>query len=246
MRLSIGLAALGLVAFSAHAQQALAPPASVPSRPAGGTMNRDWANIERYRAANQALVAEVAPKRVVFMGDSITQAWAGQAFIRDNKDYVGRGISGQTSPQMLVRFRSDVIALKPAVVHIMAGTNDVAQNTGPETPDEIFGYITSMVELARASKIKIILASIPPAKDFPWRRGLDPVSKIRALNDRLKAYAARRGIFYVDYWEVLATPDGALKPEYSPDGVHPNAACYEAMRPLAETAINHALKQKQW
>jgi lysophospholipase L1-like esterase len=246
MRLSLGLAALGLVAFSAHAQQAPAPTASGPGRPVGEGVNRDWANIERYRAANQALVAEVAPQRVVFMGDSITEGWAGQAFIRDNGDYVGRGISGQTSPQMLVRFRSDVIALKPAVVHIMTATNDVAQNTGPETPDEIFGYITSMVELARASKIKVVLASIPPAKDFPWRRGLDPVPKIRALNDRLKAYAAQRGILYVDYWTVLATPDGALKPEYSADGVHPNAAGFEAMRPLAETAIEHALKQKQW
>lgn len=243
MRQSIGLAALGLAAFSAHAQQTTAPAVSVPGHPAGDGVNQDWASIERYRAANQALIAEVAPRRVVFMGDSITQAWAAQAFIRDNEHYVGRGISGQTSPQMLVRFRSDVIALKPAVVHIMAGTNDVAQNTGPETPDEIFGYITSMVELARASKIKVVLASIPPAKDFPWRRGLDPVPKIRALNDRLKAYAAQHGIDYVDYWAVLAAPDGALKPEYSPDGVHPNATGYEAMRPLAEAAINHALKQ---
>ena len=245
MRLSIGVAALGLVGFSAQAQQATAPSASVPSRPAVQGVNGDWAAIERYRAANQALVDEVAPRRVVFMGDSITQAWADQALIRDNKDNVGRGISGQTAPQMLVRFRSDVIALKPAVVHIMAGTNDVAQNTGPETPDEIFGYITSMVELARANKIKIILASIPPAKDFPWRRGLDPVPKIRALNDRLKVYAAQRGITYVDYWQVLATPEGALKPEYSADGVHPNAAGYEAMRPLAEAAIKQALQQQR-
>lgn len=245
MRISIGLAGLGLVAFSAQAQQAPVPSASVPSRPVGEPVNGDWANVERYRAANRGLVAKVSPERVVFMGDSITQAWTDQAFIRDNRDYVGRGISGQTSPQMLVRFNSDVIALKPAIVHIMAGTNDVAENNGPETPDEIFGYITSMVELARANKIKVLLASIPPAKDFPWRRGLDPMPQIRALNDRLKAYAARRGIAYVDYWEVLATPDGAMKPDYSTDGVHPNAAGYEAMRSLAKTAIKHALKQKQ-
>jgi lysophospholipase L1-like esterase len=180
------------------------------------------------------------------MGDSITEGWAGQTLFKDNRDFVGRGISGQTSPQMLVRFRSDVIALKPAVVHIMAGTNDVAQNMGPETPDEIFGYITSMAELARAGKIKVVLASIPPAKDFPWRRGLNPAPQIRALNGRLKDYAARHGIVYVDYWDVLAAPDGAPKPEYAPDGVHPNAAGYEAMRPLADSAIKQALKQKQW
>ena len=178
------------------------------------------------------------------MGDSITEGWAREAFIKDSPDRIGRGISGQTSPQMLVRFRSDVIALRPAVVHIMAGTNDVAQNTGPETPAEIEGYIRSMVELALANRIKVVLASIPPAKEFYWHRGLEPARQIRALNDWLREYAAGRGLAYIDYWSVLATTDGAMRPEYSTDGVHPNAAGYEAMRPLATAAIESALQRR--
>jgi lysophospholipase L1-like esterase len=145
---------------------------------------------------------------------------------------------------MLVRFRSDVIALKPALVHIMAGTNDVAHNTGPETPEEIEGYIRSMVELALANRIKVVLASIPPAKEFFWHRGLEPAAQIRALNSWLREYAASRGLAYIDYWSVLATTDGAMKLEYSADGVHPNAAGYEAMRPLAAAAIERALKPR--
>jgi len=206
-------------------------------------MDGDWAYVGRYRDANRPLIAESAPRRVVFMGDSITEGWARQPFIKDNPDYVGRGISGQTAPQMLIRFRSDVIALKPAIVHIMAGTNDVARNTGPETPGEIEGYLSSMVELALASNIKVILASIPPAKDFYWHRGLEPAAQIRTLNGWLREYAASRGLAFVDYWAVLATTDGAMKQEYSADGVHPNAAGYDAMRPLAKAAIEEALRR---
>lgn len=207
-------------------------------------MNGDWAYVARYREANQALIAQSAPARVVFMGDSITEGWARQPFIKDNPHYVGRGISGQTAQQMLVRFRSDVIALKPAIVHIMAGTNDIARNTGPETPAEIEGYIKSMVELARANGIRVVLASVPPAKEFYWHPGLWPAAQIRALNDWLQEYAANRGLVYVAYWSVLATSDGAMKPEYSADGVHPNAAGFEAMRPLAQAAIERALKRR--
>jgi lysophospholipase L1-like esterase len=243
-RFSVCLSVLALVVFPVYAQLPTSPPAALPaSPPVGQGVNGDWANIGRYRDANQSLMVVAAPKRVVFMGDSITEGWAPQPFIKDNANYIGRGISGQTAPQMLVRFRSDVIALRPAIVHIMAGTNDVAQNTGPETPAEIEGYIRSMVELALANKIKVVLASIPPAKEFFWHRGLQPASQIRALNDWLRQYAASRGLAYVDYWSVLATTDGAMKPEYSPDGVHPNAAGYEAMRPLATAAIERALRR---
>jgi lysophospholipase L1-like esterase len=240
------LFALALLCGEAHAQQSApvpACPAPAPT-PVGQGPDGDWAYLDRYRAANISLTEHVDPRRVVFMGDSITQGWAREPFIKDSASYIGRGISGQTTQQMLVRFRSDVIALKPAVVHIMGGTNDVAGNTGPETIDEIFGYITSMVDLARASNIKVVLASIPPAQDFWWHRGRMPIPTIRALNDRLKAYAARSRLVYVDYWQVLATPEGAMKPEYSPDGVHPNAAGYAAMRPLTEAALAHALKQR--
>ncbi|HEY4070436.1 MAG TPA: SGNH/GDSL hydrolase family protein [Sphingomicrobium sp.] len=204
----------------------------------------DWANVGRYRAANEPLVSRPMPRRVVFMGDSITEGWASRPFIGGHRNFVGRGISGQTTPQMLLRFRSDVIALKPEVVHIMGGTNDIAGNTGPETQEEIVGYITSMVELARANGIKIVLASVPPAADFPWRHGLNPAPKIRSLNARLKEFAARRNIAYVDYWRVLASPDGAMKPQYSGDGVHPNAAGYAAMEPLASAALARAMRER--
>ena len=244
LRLPVCVWALALSVFPVYAQLPAPSTTASASPPVGQGNNGDWADIGRYRDANRALAAELAPMRVVFMGDSITEGWARQPFIKDNPKYVGRGISGQTAPQMLVRFRSDVIALKPAIVHIMAGTNDVAQNTGAETPAEIEGYVTSMVELALANKIKVILASVPPAKEFYWHPGLQPAAQIRALNDWLRQYAASRQLAYIDYWSVLATSDGAMKPEYSADGVHPNAAGYEAMRPLAKAAIDSALRSR--
>lgn len=204
---------------------------------------QDWASVAHYRDANHALV-KADPRRVVFIGDSITEGWASQRFIADNPHFVGRGISSQTAPQMLVRFRTDVVALKPAVVHIMAGTNDVARNTGPETDAEILGYIVSMVDLAHASGIKVIIASIPPAADFPWRHGLNPAPTIRGLNARLKDFAASHGCIYADYWSVLTDARGGMKPQYSGDGVHPNAAGYEAMRPVAQAAIARAMRER--
>ena len=245
MRLSAGLLVGALVAFPAYAQDP-APISQTPARPpVGQGVDGDWAYVARYRDANQPLIAKAAPGRVVFMGDSITEGWGRQPFIKDNPSYLGRGISGQTSPQMLVRFRSDVLALKPAIVHIMAGTNDIAQNTGRETTEEIEGYIKGMVELALANHVKVVLASIPPSKEFWWHRGLEPAPQIRAFNAWLREYAAVRGVVYVDYWSVLATADGAMKPEYSADGVHPNAAGFDAMRPLAEVAIKAAFRWRE-
>ena len=214
----------------------------------GGTASQsadeqDWASLARYRDANRTL-ARTDPRRVVFIGDSITEGWAGQPFIRDNPHFVGRGITGQTAPQMLVRFQSDVVALRPAVVHIMAGTNDIARNTGTETESEMFGYIVSMVQLAHANRIQVIIASVPPATDFPWREGLDPAPKIRALNARLRAYAAGHGFIYADYWSVLASASGSMNPRYSGDGVHPNTQGYEVMRPLAKAAIAEAMRER--
>lgn len=246
MRFLAGILSSGLLFTPAYAQQHGPTPAAQPT-PAirvSQAGNGDWALVGRYSQANVDARAEVVPNRVVFIGDSITEGWARQPFIATNVRFLGRGISGQTASQMLVRFRSDVIALKPAVVHIMAGTNDVAQNNGPETSEEITGYIASMVEIAQANHIKVILASIPPAADFAWRRGLNPVPQIRALNTWLKAYARQRKVVFVDYWPVLATPEGAMKSSLSPDGVHPNAAGYEAMTPLAEAAVRTALSRK--
>jgi len=157
---------------------------------------------------------------------------------------VDRGISGQTAPQMLARFRSDVVALKPAVVHIMAGTNDIAGNTGSETEDEIFGYVVEMAQLAQVNHIKVILASISQASDFPWKRGLDPAPKIRSLNKRLRAYAASHRLVYADYWSALAASNGGMKAQYSDDGVHPNDRGYEAMRPIAQAAIARAMHER--
>jgi acyl-CoA thioesterase-1 len=242
MRLSVGLLVGALAALSAHAQQSALTSESPARPPVGQGVDGDWAYVARYHDANRPLNAKAAPKRVVFMGDSITEGWGRQPFIKNNPSYVGRGISGQTSPQMLVRFRSDVLALKPAVVHIMAGTNDIAQNTGHEAPEDMEGYIKDMVELALDNHVKVVLASILPSKDFWWHRGLEPAPQIRAFNGWLREYAAERGLVYVDYWSALTTPDGSMRPEFSADGVHPDQAGFEAMRPLAEAAIQAALR----
>ena len=180
---------------------------------------------------------------VVFMGDSITQGWAEQPFFKSRSEFVGRGISGETTAQMLSRFQADVIALKPAVVHIMGGTNDVAENMGPQTDEQIEGNIAKMADLAVANGSRVILASIPPAADIPWHPGLNPNPRIQRLNAWIREYAAHNGMIYVDYWATLATPDGAMKPEFSPDGVHPNAVGYAAMGPLASAAVEQALNR---
>ncbi|MBS0373798.1 MAG: hypothetical protein JSR73_04420 [Proteobacteria bacterium] len=217
-----------------------APPVTTP---AGAACARcDWAMLVRYRAENARLGPD--PARVVFLGDSITEGWAREPPLAGDPHFVGRGIGGQTAPQMLVRFRADVIELRPRLVHLMAGTNDVAENLGPESDDEVLGALESMAELARAHGIAVLIASIPPAADFPWRPGLQPTARLRRLNERLRAYAARTGIGFVDYWPVLATAEGALRPEYSADGVHPNAAGYRAMAPLALTAIDRELHRQ--
>ncbi len=178
---------------------------------------------------------------VVFMGDSITEAWGVEPFFAGNPHFVNRGIGGQTATQMVKRFRADVIDMHPALVHIMAGTNDVAENAGVESDQDIEGAIASMVELAMAHQIKVIVASIPPAKDFPWHPGLNPAPRILRLNDWLKSYAKRMGITYLDYWPALATNDGGMRTDVSEDGVHPNPEGYRRMQPLAHAAIERAL-----
>jgi lysophospholipase L1-like esterase len=195
--------------------------------------------LARYRAANATLQPDAA--RIVFMGDSITEAWAKEPSFVADPHFVGRGIGGQTTQQMLVRFRADVIDLKPALVHVMAGTNDVAGNHGPESDTEIEEAISSMVELARLHDIKVILASIPPAADFRWHPGLHPIPRIRRLNAWLKTFAGQVGIGFVDYWPALAAEDGSMKPNFSSDGVHPNAEGYQAMLPLTQAALRSAM-----
>jgi lysophospholipase L1-like esterase len=207
-------------------------------------LRTDWADLARYREAN----AELGPpsqgeQRVVFMGNSITDAWA-QYFpaMFPGKPYVGRGISGQTTPQMLVRFRQDVIALKPAVVVILAGTNDIAGNTGPSTLEMIEGNLASMTELAQANGIKVVLTSVLPVYDYPWKPGLEPAQKIVALNSWMRQYASAHHAVYLDYHWAMADDRQGMRKELSGDGVHPNEAGYRIMAPLAEQAISQALK----
>lgn len=200
----------------------------------------DWAYLARYRDANAALTLDARQKRVVFLGDSITEGWVSKmpAFFTPGR--IGRGISGQTTPQMLVRMRQDVIALKPRVVHIMAGTNDVAGNTGTTTDAQIQDNIRSMTELAQAHGIRVVLASIPPAADFPWKPGLNPGVRIERLNRWIEAYARRAGAVYADYWSATRSGLG-FRDGLAYDGVHPTEAGYAAFAPIADAAIRKAL-----
>jgi lysophospholipase L1-like esterase len=201
----------------------------------------DWAQLCRYRADNAALRHASGP-RVVFMGDSITEFWkpAHPEFFGEN--YLSRGIAGQTTAQMLVRFRQDVIALKPAVVHILGGTNDIGGNGGPTTLEAIKNNIASMVDLATANDIRVVLGSVLPAGEFPWRPSIqEPAQHIVELNEWLRRFARERNLFYVDYHEPLADERDAMKQTFSNDGVHPNRDGYSVMEPLARHAIEQAL-----
>ena len=206
---------------------------------------QDWANLNQFKAENDSIrLPNDNENRVVFMGNSITQGWSDFApeFFA-NKPYIERGISGQTTPQMLLRFRQDVISLKPKVVVILAGTNDIAGNTGPMTLEMILDNLISMSELAITNNIKVILSSVIPAFDYPWSPGLNPNEKIPALNKLIKTYAAENDIYYLDYFSAMSDSKNGLISEYTYDGVHPNKKGYEVMAPLAEAAITNTLKE---
>lgn len=234
--------AMGQNPASAAAQSA---PAAQPSAADCAKMQRqllDWPNLARYGAADASLGAPApGESRVVFLGDSITDGWNLQEYF-PGKPYVNRGISGQTTPQMLIRFRQDVVDLRPQAVVILAGTNDIAGNTGPTTLQAIEDNFTSMAELAKASGIRVVLASVLPAYDYPWRPGVQPVEKISELNAWLRAYAAAHGLVYLDYYQAMQDSRHGLPASLSADGVHPNAAGYKIMAPLAEQAIGEALR----
>jgi lysophospholipase L1-like esterase len=207
----------------------------------------DWPNLARYRAANDSIGApKSGEKRVVFMGNSITEGWAPLfAELFPGKPYIGRGISGQTTPQMLIRFRQDVVALKPAVVVILGGTNDIAGNTGPSNTSMIADNLRSMTEIARANGIRVVLASVLPVYEYPWKRGLTPADTIVRLNRWMKAYADSVGATYLDFHTPMADERQGLKADLTRDGVHPNAAGYRVMAPLAESAIAAAFRRKR-
>jgi lysophospholipase L1-like esterase len=253
------VAAAALAQTPAPATQAPAPP---PAQGAGRAapspeevaararvqqerLLNDWPNLARYRTQNAALAAPAAgEKRVVFYGDSITDGWGRvQGSFFPGKPYVNRGISGQTTAQMVVRVRQDVVALQPPAVVILAGTNDIAGNTGPATPEMIQDNFMSMVDIAKQNDIRVVLSSILPASDYPWKPGLDPGPKIVAMNKWLKDYAAKRGLVYLDYYPAVVDDKLGMKADLASDGVHPTKAGYDIMSPLAEKAIEQALKK---
>ena len=197
----------------------------------------DWAWLARYRDDNAKLLASGAKVHAVFLGDSITEGWAGTDTEFFSKGNVGRGISAQTTPQLLVRMHADVIALKPRVVHIMAGTNDIAHNTGPMTAQESQANLMAMCEIAKAHKLRIVLGSVPPASKYWWKPEATPKAEALALNEWIRRYAKQIGAKYADYAAVLTDANGNVKPEFAKDEVHPTPAGYAAMRPVAEAAI---------
>ena len=245
--LAMGAVALGMASAGALAQQvAPAPPPVVAPVPAPDPMRTDWANLKRFQNEDAALaIPAVGVKRVVFMGDSITQGWVGHGVPQTppapGLEYVNRGISGQTTPQMLLRFRQDVLDLKPAAVVILAGINDIAGNTGDMTLEQTEGNLASMAELAEAHGIKVVMCSVLPAFDFPWRPGREPAPKVVAVNMWMKAYAAEHGHIYVDYYSATADARGGLPKTLSNDGVHPTAAGYAVMQPLVDAGVAKAL-----
>jgi len=234
---------------------ALIAPAQQPSIPSTGNpgldqyrasriaiFTDDFGQLARYSDANAALKPPApGENRVVFFGDSITEGWHLDEYFA-GKPYINRGIGGQTTPQMLVRFRQDVIDLKPKVVVILAGTNDIAGNTGPMTLEQTEGNLASMAELAAANGIRVVLCSVLPAFDYPWSPGLTPAPKIAQIDAWLKDYAAQKGYVYVDFYSAMKDDRGGLPATLSGDGVHPLPAGFAVMTPLAEAGIEKALK----
>ena len=236
--LTVTVIALTAACASTHAAQT--------AHTAPDPLRTDWANLARFRDANDKLPPPVKNEsRVVFKGNKITENW--QQYIAtmfSGKPYINRGISGQTTPQMLVRFRQDVVALHPGGVVILAGTNDIAGNTGPTTLEMIEGNLATMAELASAHEIKVVLCSVLPVHDYPWKPGLEPAPKIVALNSWMKTYAAQHGAIYVDFHSAMADAQGGMRGGLSSDGVHPNESGYRIMGPLVEQAIDQALQAK--
>ncbi|WP_335964502.1 SGNH/GDSL hydrolase family protein [Galbibacter sp. PAP.153] len=203
----------------------------------------EFANFKKYKTENEALSAPVANEnRVVFMGNSITEGWKNTHpdFFEENP-YIDRGISGQTTSQMLLRFRKDVIELQPKAVVFLAGINDIAENTGPIALEDIFGNIASMIELAKANNIKVVLCSVLPTNDFPWRPSIKPADKVISLNKMLKNYAKENNLIYVDYYSEMVNDTKGLDPDIAKDGVHPTLKGYKIMEPMVKKGIDKVL-----
>ena len=210
------------------------------------SFSQDWANLNRFKDQNIELMkTESNENRVVFMGNSITEGWLNfrPDFFKNNP-YINRGISGQTTPQMLIRFKQDVVKLNPSVVVILAGINDIAENTGPSTIEMIADNIISMSEIAQANQIKVIICSVLPANDFPWRPGLEPAKKVIKLNKLLESYSKENGFVYADYFSAMVNTSNGLKEELGYDPGHPNEAGYIVMEPIIKKALKTSLEKK--
>ena len=206
-------------------------------------MADDWAQLDYYKKLNSEIDLPFRNEnRIVFMGNSITEGW-GQLYPEyfSKKSFINRGISGQTTPQMLIRFRPDVIDLKPVIVIILAGINDIAGNTGPSTVKMICDTIISMAELAKINGIKVILSSVLPAGGYPWDSGIDPSKKIIAVNKIINNYSKNNNMLYLDYYSSMVYDNDSLNPDYTYDGVHPNKSGYKIMSKLADSVIAKAL-----
>ncbi|HAE72149.1 MAG TPA: acylhydrolase [Flavobacteriaceae bacterium] len=204
---------------------------------------QDWANVARFKAENELVIENKAPVKMVFMGNSITEGW--KLFdpnFFNSTDYVNRGIGGQTTPQMLIRFKQDVLDLKPKGVVILAGTNDIAGNTGPMSIQEIYNQIESMAGLAALNKIEVFLCSVLPVYDYPWKPGLKPAPKIVALNEMLKTLAGEKNYLYIDYFSEMSDDKNGLKASLGADGVHPNEKGYEIMKRVLLNTIGPSFK----
>ncbi len=247
----LAAALLALVSSPALAQEPVPPGDGMIDQPCPAQQGlwfghpyikaNDWAWLCRFRDANAA--AEQTAPQVVFIGDSITEGWgrSDPAFFASGN--ANRGISGQTTPQMLLRFWQDVVALHPKAVHIMAGTNDVAGNTGPNRPEDFKNNLRAMVSLAKANGIAVIIASIPPADHLAWKPAMQPALRIAELNAWLKDFAQNNGLIYADYFAAMVDKGGAMNAALTKDGVHPTDPGYAVMRPVAEAAIQQALKK---
>ena len=204
---------------------------------------QDWANVARFKAENELVIENKVPVKMVFMGNSITEGW--KLFdpnFFNSTDYVNRGIGGQTTPQMLIRFKQDVLDLKPKGVVILAGTNDIAGNTGPMSIQEIYNQIESMAGLAALNKIEVFLCSVLPVYDYPWKPGLKPAPKIVALNEMLKTLAGEKNYLYIDYFSEMSDDKNGLKASLGADGVHPNEKGYEIMKRVLLNTIGPSFK----
>ena len=204
----------------------------------------DWANFKKYADQNKSVPQKVkGERRVVFLGNSIFEGWLrSRPEFFAGKPYYDRGISGQTTPQMLLRFYDDVLALNPDVLVLKCGINDIAQNTGPYDPVKTMNNIKAIAQLARANKIKVVLCSVLPANDFKWRPGLEPADKVIALNAEIKKFANEQDYFYLDLYSSVVDENKGMRKEYASDGVHPTVEGYKVIEPLVEDAIRKVKK----